>query len=46
MEAFACETKNNPETKYFDIVVCGASLGGTIAAYAAAVQGKKVVLLE
>lgn len=46
MEAFACETKNNPETKYFDIVVCGASLGGTIAAYAAAKQGKKVVLLE
>jgi len=46
MEAFACETKNNSETKYFDIVVCGASLGGTIAAYAAAGQGKKVVLLE
>ena len=28
------------------IIICGASLGGTLAAYSAAKEGKKVVLLE
>lgn len=46
MKAIACEEKNKHSFKAFDIVVCGASLGGTIAAYAAAKNGKKVVLLE
>lgn len=30
----------------FDIIICGASLGGTLAAYSAAKSGKKVLLLE
>ena len=29
-----------------EVVVCGASLGGTIAAYSAAKSGKSVILLE
>ena len=28
------------------IIICGASLGGTLAAYSAAKNGKSVVLLE
>ena len=28
------------------VIICGASLGGTIAAYSAAKEGKKVILLE
>jgi NADPH-dependent 2,4-dienoyl-CoA reductase/sulfur reductase-like enzyme len=32
--------------KNYDIVVIGASLGGVMAAYSAAKQGKKVVLTE
>lgn len=33
-------------TKQYDIVICGASLGGTIAAYSAAKSGKRVALIE
>ena len=28
------------------VIICGASLGGTLAAYSAAREGKNVVLLE
>ena len=30
----------------YDIVICGGSLGGTLAAYSASKSGKKVILLE
>lgn len=30
----------------YDVVICGGSLGGTLAAYSASKSGKKVVLLE
>lgn len=30
----------------YDIIICGASLGGTLAAYSSAKEGKKVLLLE
>jgi len=33
-------------TENYDIVICGASLGGTLAAYSACLLGKKVILLE
>lgn len=33
-------------TLYAEIVVCGASLGGTLAAYSAAKSGKSVILFE
>ncbi len=34
------------KTLHADIVVCGASLGGTLAAYSAARSGKNVILFE
>lgn len=46
MKAVAYKEQQNNNFKEFDIVVCGASLGGTIAAYSAAKSGKRVALIE
>ena len=46
MKAVAYKEQQNNNFKEFDIVVCGAGLGGTIAAYSAAKSGKRVALIE
>ncbi|CCQ95785.1 conserved hypothetical protein [[Clostridium] ultunense Esp] len=38
--------KSLNENKIYDVLILGGSLGGTIAAYAAAKMGKKVALIE
>lgn len=46
MEVTNKQLDNRSDARRFDVVVCGASLGGTIAAYSAAKLGKKVALIE